>query len=479
MSIRLRLYVSSVVLLSLVLFALTAPPAMVTHWVHYLVWTGVCVVAEMLWMSTPSGKATISMASAANLAVLTLWGVWPAMFAVGVSTLIANVVLQRRPWVRALFNFGQTVIMTWSAAQVMQLLGHPHDGLAGGGRMTLAEWDAIHLMLVMLAGYVMYLALNRALVSMAVAWSTDRPFLKVLREDWIHREHLMNDAALFFSGPLAVIAYGSVGYVGLVLFWAPLQMTYETYKRFVDLQKAQDQMVRSERMAAKGEMAAEIGHELRNQLAAISGRAQILLRDAQRSTYENVERNAQIIVDQSKRMKVMADGLYQFSHAELKLESVDLNALLQNSIELVRAQNRFDGVEWETRFAQPGPTLRMDPGQIQQVLLNLMMNAADAMRENGVARRCITVRSEIDERDRTVRVSVADSGPGIPPHVMGKLFEPHFTTKEDGNGFGLSVSYRIVSNHGGRIQPSNLPDRGACFTLTLPLEGLSGWAGAA
>ncbi|MFI5372965.1 MAG: sensor histidine kinase, partial [Candidatus Eisenbacteria bacterium] len=232
----------------------------------------------------------------------------------------------------------------------------------------------------------------------------------------------------------------------------------------------------TERMAAKGEMAAEIGHELRNQLVAISGRAQMLLRDAQRGVQEHVERNAQIILEQSKRMETMSKGLMEFSARELKVERVDVNALLQKSVEFVRTQNRFDGVEWDLRLAGAIPELRADPGQVQQVLINLFFNAADAMRDNGPISKTIGVMSELDDRAKQVRVLVTDTGTGIPANVMPRIFEPHFTTKAEGHGFGLSTSYRIVTNHGGRIVGTNLPGRGACFTLTLPLHGPGGWS---
>jgi signal transduction histidine kinase len=475
LSLRLRIYVTSVVLAAVLLMALTAAPAVPERWVTYLLWTAVCVVAELLWVPTLSREATVSMASAANMATLALWGTWPAMVAVGVSTLIANWVFQHKPWVRAVFNFGQAVVTIWVAGMVMRMLGHPAEGLGPSGRLSFGEVGAVTLTAHMFVGFLVYLLVNRVLVSAAVSWSSDRPYLRVLREDWFHRERLLNDMALFFLSPLAVISFGSVGYVGLLLFYMPLQMTFETYKRFLELQAAQQQMVHTERMAAKGEMASEIGHELRNQLVAISGRAQMLIRDAQRQTWENVDRHAAIILDQSKRMKVMADGLMQFSRAEIKVEPVDLNALVGDSVELVRAQNRFDGVEWDLRLASPVPTLRMDPGQIQQVLINLFMNAADAMNEKQSPRKVISVVTELDERQRQLRLRVEDTGTGIPAEVMNRIFEPHFTTKPTGNGFGLATSYRILQNHGGRISASNLPVGGACFSLNLPVDGPGSW----
>jgi signal transduction histidine kinase len=223
-------------------------------------------------------------------------------------------------------------------------------------------------------------------------------------------------------------------------------------------------------------MAAEIGHELRNQLAAISGRAQMLLRDSEREAFGAVPRHAQIILEQSKRMETLSKGLMDFSGAELRIERVDVNALTQRSMEFVRSQNRFDGVEWDLQLSNAVPELRADPGQLQQVLLNLFINAADAMKESANGRRVIEVTTGFDERSRLVSIVVSDTGPGIPLNHLAKIFEPHFTTKPEGHGFGLSTSYRILTNHGGHISAESPPGRGATFTVTLPLHGPGNWS---
>jgi len=473
---RLRLYVGGVTVVAAVLLATHVPHADTALWAHYGAWTLLCLGAEFLWLPTVQKDATISMASSVNLATLMLWGPAPAMLAVGASTLAANTLFQKKPWIRAVFNTAQIVITMWVAGLVAHLLGNPLEGMSSHFEVPLDPIRAVRNGGVMLVSFIAYALVNRCLVSVAVAWSSDRPFLRALREDWFFRERYFNDVSLFFFVPLMILAYGTVGYLGLLLFYAPLQMIYETHKRYLELLDAQNQLIHTERMAAKGEMAAEIGHEVNNLLVPISGRAQMLLRDAQRGLFENVERHAQIILEQSKRVQTMSKGLTEFSNAEIRVERMDLNALIQRSIEFVRPQNRFDDVEWDLRLASAIPELRADPGQIQQVLINLFVNAADAMGGNGAVRRSLLVSSEYDERGRQVRVVVQDTGSGIAPNVMPRIFEPHFTTKPEGHGFGLSTSYRIVTNHGGRIAAESLPTRGARFTVLLPLHGPGGWS---
>ncbi len=476
MSPRLRIYLTVVGLAALALLATHPPPDLTHRGGHYLGWTVICLLSELLWLSTLSGEGTVSMASTANLATLVLWGPEASMWIVSASTLVAVLFVQRKPWVRAVFNAAQSVITMGIGGIVFVLLGGPMNGLESGGQVLAGAGGAATLVAPILGLFGIYLLVNRALVAVAVAWSTERPYFKVLREDWFYRERLLDDLASFFLSPLVVISYAAIGYVGVILFYAPLRMTYESQKRYVELRNAQNMLIHNERMAAKGEMAAEIGHELRNQLAAISGRAQMLLRDSERQAFLAVPRHAQIILEQSKRMETLSKGLMDFSSAELAIERLDVNALTQRSMEFVRSQNKFDAVEWDLKLAGDVPELRADPGQLQQVLLNLFINAADAMGENGASRKLISVSTDYDERARLVTIVVSDTGPGIPLHHIGKVFEPHFTTKPEGHGFGLSTSYRILANHGGTIAVESPPGRGACFTLTLPLHGPGHWS---
>jgi signal transduction histidine kinase len=477
MSRRLSVFIVSVGLAAALLLVLDRPGEWSAEWPHYLAWILICVLSESMWMTNISGDGTWSLSSSAMLASAMLWGRAPAMWIAGVSTLVAELLVLRKPPVRAWFNAAQMVVTLWAAGWAFTLLGAPAAGVhalpAAGG--AAGQLEALRLLPGTLGLLVVFLLVNRALVAVAVAWSTDRPYLRALREDWFYAERLLEDGGAFLLAPLMVISYRAIGYVGVVLFFVPLYMIYQSGRRYVELRKAQNQIIHTERLAAKGEMAAEIGHELRTQLSAISGHAQMLLKDAERSVYEHVERRGRIIIEQSRRMEVMAKGLMDFSRAELNVERVDLNALVQRSIEFVRTQNRFDGVEWDLRLAGNVPALRGDPGQLQQVLLNLFVNAADAMKERPAARKVIAVTSVLDDRKRLVRVVVTDTGSGIAAPNLTRVFEPHFTTKPEGHGYGLSTSYRIVASHGGRITAESPPGQGASFTITLPVDGPGGW----
>lgn len=478
MSLRLRIYIMAVMAVAALVLWQTLPADLHANGVHYLAWIGICAASESLWLPTMSGTGTVTMASSAGLASVVLWGQGPACWIGAISTLIAELLVLRKPWVRACFNAAQISLTTWIAGAAFAVLGGPIQGLEHLGGVAAGEVGALRLAPGVLALFVVYLGINRALVAAAVAWSAERPYLRVLREDWFYAERLLEDAAAFLLSPLMVLSFEAIGYVGVGLFYAPLRMFNESHRRYLELQKAQRMIIHTERMAAKGEMAAEIGHELRNILSAISARAQMIVKESERGSYSNLGRNTQIILEQSKRMETMSRGLMDFSHVELKIERVELNALMQRTVEFVRTANRFDGVEWDLRLSDANPELRADPGQLQQVLMNLFMNAADAMNEqkDGDRRpKRITVSTMRDDRSRQVTIVVTDTGPGIPASNLSRIFEPHFTTKPTGHGFGLSTSYRIVENHKGRITAESPPGEGACFTVVLPIQGPGAW----
>ncbi len=475
MSLRLRLYVTATGLAALALLATHLPPALGQLWPHAIAWIVICLVSETMWITSMTGDATLSHAAVAGLSVVALWGPVAGMWIAGISTLIADLFVQRKPWVRASFNAAQIALTSW-------LAGHAFSGLGGRVGLPLVHGSAIldrgassGLVLPFVALLLVYFALNRSMVALAVAWSSDRGWWKVLREDWLYLARLEVDAASLMLVPLMVISFTAVGYPGVLLFYAPLFMLFQSDRRYFDLKKAEERNLRNARFAAKGELAAGIGHELNNQLVAITARAQMLIRDAERERFENAPRNAQIILDQSRRMGVLAKGLMDYTRNQVNVEPMDLNGLLLGTIELVKGDKRFRGVEWDVELDGELPELKADLGQIQAVFINLFVNAADAMAAQE-SRRAIVVRTRRDGTAQQVRVDITDTGPGIRPEHLPRMFEFMFTTKPDGHGFGLSTSHRAIENHGGRISVESPPGSGAHFTILLPLRGPGAWS---
>lgn len=470
MSLRLRIYVIATLVAALALLGTHVPPTLAADWGHFVAWTVICLVSETMWTQNLSGAGTWSLAAAACLSTIVLWGTEAGMWIGALSTLIADLFVQRKPWVRAAFNSGQITLTTWCAGALFALLGGRTALPVAVGGAQLVHGSAPALVFSFIALAAAYFVINRAMVALAVAWSSDRGWMRVLREDWLFVARLELDGSSFMLVPLMVISYSAIGYPGVLLFFAPLFMLLQSDRRYHDLKKAEEHNLRSARFAAKGELAAGIGHELNNQLVAITARAQMLIKDAERQRFDSAPRHAQIILDQSRRMGVLAKGLMDYTRNQVNAEPLDLNALLLSTIEFVKSDKRFRAVEWEVELDPTLPQLRGDVGQIQGVFINLFVNAADAMAEQE-SRRAIRVRTALDGRTHAANVVVADTGPGIRPENLQHMFEFMFTTKPDGHGFGLSTSHRAIENHGGRITVESPPESGARFAITLPLRG--------
>ena len=226
-------------------------------------------------------------------------------------------------------------------------------------------------------------------------------------------------------------------------------------------------LILSEKMIAKGEMAAAIGHELNNYLATISSNAQLLSMNISRQQMDKVEAKVEAIVSNIDKMKRFTSGLMDFSNLETKKVLHDVPKLIDDVLFFVKPQQKFRGIKLDLEITQNIPKVEIDVGQIHQVLLNLLMNAADAIRDSETKDGAIKI--SCIQRDSWIVINVVDNGPGIPEELLSKIFEPYVTTKKTGHGLGLSTSYRIISNHNGRLTAQN-NQPGAIFTIELPLE---------
>jgi len=228
------------------------------------------------------------------------------------------------------------------------------------------------------------------------------------------------------------------------------------------------QLVYSSRFVALGEMAAGVAHELNSPLTAIVGEAQILLRDL---AQDDPARDLLMDISNSGfRCKRIIQNLLTFSRQdEYTFEPVDINEVVEKTLALVSYQIEKGSVKIDRFLEKDLPKVSASGQRIEQVLVNLLLNARDAV-EN-TPEKLITIRTWAPS-PREVAVSVTDTGAGIPPEILPNIFDPFFTTKRlgKGTGLGLSVSMGIAEAHRGRIAVESQPGQGSTFTLTLPLR---------
>lgn len=469
MTRTLSAYITAVALLGAAVLWISLPEFRALGMVHAAIWILMSLLAESLWLSTITGQAMESMASTVDLGLLVLLGFKPAVWIVVIAFALANVLFSRRVWYKALFNAGQNALALAAAGITFAVLGGEPlvgAGMGAGGVGTLGA----SLIVPWALATVVYFLVNTALVAGAVALSTRTPLLRTWRREYLYYNSIISSAALFFLSPLVVVSYMAIGYYGLIFFFVPLLLIKEASAKYIALEKAKDELISQERLAAKGEMAAEVAHELNNYLAGISGRAQLFLMNVGTQTPERTQEGARIIYEQVSAMSILTKGLLDFSHKEVRKQPTKLNDLVRRTVEFITPQNKYERVQFDLDLPGDVPDLHLDPAQIQQVLLNLFSNAADAMRAAKTPLPRVIVRTRLRATGPEVDLTVEDNGPGLPPEAMRRLFEPSFTTKPEGHGFGLSTCYRIVQNHGGKISAQNAPGSGARFTVTLPAK---------
>ena len=253
---------------------------------------------------------------------------------------------------------------------------------------------------------------------------------------------------------------GSVG--GLI--GAILDIT-ERKRAEKELLASRDMLIRSEKLAAVGQLAAGVAHEILNPINIIDMKLQIMEMDEDLS--EKVREGFKTCHEQVKRVTKISSDLNQFARVtEKNIRPVNLNELIEQVLNLMGPRLKFDDIKKDLQYQPDLPLVPMDKDRIGQVILNLINNAIDAMKSR--PERVLRVVTEFTDKN-VVRFSFSDTGTGIPQEILSRIFDPFFTTKEEGKGtgLGLSISYRIIQDHGGRIWVENRKRGGATFIVEL------------
>jgi len=236
-------------------------------------------------------------------------------------------------------------------------------------------------------------------------------------------------------------------------------------EQMAELKRTQAQLVQSTKLAAIGELAANIAHEINNPLTTVLGFASFL---AERiAPTDPMREELGLIQEEASRARDIVRDLLQFSRQrDFSPESADVNTVLEQVIAMVRRQGALNVITVDERYEPDLPAVELDVSRIKQVFLNIINNAVYVMPNGG----SLTVRTET--ANGGVRIAFADTGPGIAPEHRDRIFDPFFTTKPEvsGTGLGLSVSLGIVQSHGGTIEVETEVGRGTTFTVALPLR---------
>ncbi|MBP1698018.1 MAG: ATP-binding region ATPase domain protein, partial [Deltaproteobacteria bacterium] len=236
------------------------------------------------------------------------------------------------------------------------------------------------------------------------------------------------------------------------------------------MEKKEDEMrlIMTERLAALGEMASGIAHEINNPLATISACTEALLNRMEKEKIGSIlfENYLRIIQEEIDRCQNITHRMLSFVRKRGDgQQNVEINEILDKTLEMVNFQGRLKGVDVLRHYQEEVPVICANEGDLRQVFLAIIANAVDAMEGEG------TLVIETGTAGNSISVKISDTGPGIPPHLVDRIFDPFFTTKSEkgGTGFGLSVADKIIKENHGKIDVTSEEGKGTTFTITLPI----------
>jgi two-component system NtrC family sensor kinase len=235
------------------------------------------------------------------------------------------------------------------------------------------------------------------------------------------------------------------------------------------IKNAQAQLIQSEKLASLGRLSAGVAHEINNPLTGVVTFAHLLLKSLPENSQDR--KDVEVILEQANRCSKIIKGLLGFSRASsTEKEEQNINELLKNSLDIIRRKADFLNIKIVTDFDASLPLVHAGGLQLQQVFMNMIVNAADAMEGKGTL--TVATRQVEDGGGKFAEIEFTDTGCGIDPETLSKIFEPFFTTKPvgKGTGLGLAVSYGIIEDHGGKIIVKSEEGQGTSFFIRLSLQ---------
>jgi signal transduction histidine kinase/DNA-binding response OmpR family regulator len=246
-----------------------------------------------------------------------------------------------------------------------------------------------------------------------------------------------------------------------------LLLLEEAQRAYSRLRELQDETIELEKMATRGVMSAEIGHELNNFLGVVVGSVEMLQHHLNNGHFDKLSKYVDTVTATLTKIKSFTANLMDLTSISSKEEILDFDHLLGEVVEYLRPQKRFREVQILMPPEMAAVSFKADVTQIQQLLYNLFHNAADATAD--CARREIRVELERDLNAETFHLTIEDTGVGFDPESLAKAFQQQFTTKESGHGFGLIVCRRIIDKHGGKLDIESAPGKGTRLSITFPI----------
>ncbi len=301
-------------------------------------------------------------------------------------------------------------------------------------------------------------------------WKTDEMYmltLPVMRSSAFYGLIMLESEEDTFRLKQNDVKFLSITASQLAISLENVALLEETRQAYARLKELQDETIELEKMAARGEMSAEIGHELNNFLGVVAGNVALLDVHLKKEHYDQLDKYLTNVNTTIEKIKIFTSNLMDLRSISSKMEKTDFDKMITEVVEYLRPQKRFRGVSIHMPEILDSAPFQADSTQIQQLLYNLFNNAADATESSET--REIHVSMEAQPEAESFRFSIEDTGCGFDPENVTRAFQEKFTTKATGHGFGLVVCKRIIDNHGGKLEVESAPGEGTRISVTFPM----------
>jgi two-component system NtrC family sensor kinase len=311
-----------------------------------------------------------------------------------------------------------------------------------------------------------------SIVAMIVAYQISRPIRamadaakKIAEGDYSQKVEVHSDDEIgFLANNFNNMVSELVGAHQELRDWGET-LERKVEQRTAELKAMQTHLIQSEKLAGVGKLAAGVAHEINNPLTCVLTNSSLILSDLPPD--DPRREDLQTIVDETLRCRKIVKGLLDFARqTKPQKQTISLNKVAEDVLSLVKNQASFQNISIRTELDNDVPPVLADADQMRQVVLNIILNAADAMPQGGTLR----VRSCLEPESSRVMLKISDTGPGVPAEIQNRLFEPFFTTKKTGTGLGLAIAYGIMERHKGELKLESSSGHGTTISVILPTD---------
>jgi signal transduction histidine kinase len=427
-----------------------------------VVWSLVALASQVLSFHTPTRRGEVTLGTSVHLCMALVLDASVLLPALWLSRLAAVPLQRGKAWYKTVFNASQVVLAVTAAWGVSRAVAGVTTGQA-----TLEELARIAP--AFLFATFAYYVVNMALVSVAIGLDAGLSPWRAWRENFGFASELIGTAGLALLAPVAAVLALALGPIGLALLLVPMLFIRDASERYVTLRRAQERLVESERSAARWSLGTEVGKELVAFLVRSKAQLQLLRIKRDRFTPEELDQRLGQILDELAGVEALSKRLLDFAAQENAFGPTRLDRLVDDTLAMLRIRGALAGVRVTRALDARIGEVRAEPTLLQHVIVRLVSATVEGMAGTGVRHPVLEVTLE-RRSPREAVIGIAGSGPGLPPELHRRIFDPCLVNRPAGYGPELVMALKAAHHHEGSIVVEKTPEGGSRFVVTLPLD---------